>query len=190
MHVRTAPENRLRLAVLLGLALCAASFAGCTASWSSDQGKKISPKGSAYSYRVPHGWLIDHGDVSFADNGRVFKSAVRGQDGIAAIIVSQQEIGVEIASSNLRNVESEFERDAAVWQDPASGFRKITLAGAPALEYQVTGAQTSEGNPENITGHVAFKGQRAFFVSCISTDETRSEAAHACDKVMRSLMLY
>jgi len=188
MHDRARFLSRahIRAVSLVGAVLSAALLAGCSASWSSDQGKTIAPKGSAYSYKVPHGWLVDGGD-SFEVNGRSFQTAVHGQTGLAVIAVSQQSIGKKITPSNLNAIESEYKRQAARWQYPPTNWRKTSLAGAPALRYHRSG--TNAGETREIDAYVAFKARSAFYVECIYTRETRRDVKNACSKVVGSLVL-
>ncbi|MGD0272847.1 MAG: hypothetical protein ABSB96_03860 [Gaiellaceae bacterium] len=183
----TRSKARAGAVWLLGAALVAALLAGCSASWSSDQGKTISPKGSAYSYKVPHGWLVESGD-SFKVEGRSFQTAVHGQTGLAVIAVSQQSINEKITSSNLNAIESEYKRAAAKWQYPPTDWRKSSLAGAPALRYHRSG--TSAGETREIDAYVAFKVHRVFFVECIYTLDTRSDVLNACNNVTESFVVH
>ncbi len=176
-----------RAVSLLGVTLAAALLAGCSASWSSDQGKTISPKGSVYSYKVPHGWLVDSGD-SFKVEGRSFQTAVRGQSGLAVVAVSQQSIGKKITSSNLSAIESEYKSAAAKWQYPPTDWRKTSLAGAPALSYHRSGM--SAGETREIDAYVVFKDRGVIYVECIYTPERRSDVAKACSKVTESLVIH
>jgi hypothetical protein len=176
-----------RAAWLFGAALAVVLLAGCSASWSSDQGKTISPKGSAYSYKVPHGWLVDSGD-SFKVEGRSFQTAVRGQSGLAVVAVSQQSIGKRITSSNLNAIESEYKSAAAKWQYPPTDWRKTSLAGAPALSYHRSG--TSAGKTREIDAYVVFKDSGLIYVECIYTPDMRSDVTKACSKVTGSLVIH
>ena len=172
---------------LIGVALTAALLTGCSASWSSDQGKTISPRGSAYSYKVPHGWLVGGGD-SYKVEGRSFQTAVRGQSGLAVVAVSQQSINKKITSGNLNAIELEYKRAAATWQYPPTAWRKTSLAGAPALRYHRSG--TSAGETREMDAYVSFKDRGVLFVECIYTPETRSDVEKACNKVTGSLVLH
>jgi hypothetical protein len=172
---------------LLGAALAATLLTGCSASWSSDQGKTISPKGSAYSYKVPHGWLIESGD-SYKGEGRSFQTAVHGQSGLAVVAVSQQLIKKKITSSNLNAIELEYERAAAKWRYPPTDWRKASLAGAPALRYHRSG--TSAGETREVDAYAAFKIHTVFYVECIYTPDTQSDVAKACSKVAETLVIH
>jgi hypothetical protein len=171
---------------LFGAVLAATLLAGCSASWSSDQGKTISPKGSAYSYKVPHGWLVEKGD-SYKVEGRRFQTAVRGQSGLAVVSVSQQSINQKITSSNLNAIELGYKSAAAKCQYPPTDWRKTTLAGAPALSYHRSG--TSSGETREIDAYVAFKDKSVFYVECIYTSDTQSDVLKACSKVTDSLVI-
>jgi hypothetical protein len=184
---RTRSKACARAVWLLGAALAATLLTGCSASWSSDQGKTISPKDSAYSYKIPHGWLVERGD-SYKVEGRSFQTAVRGQSGLAVVAVSQQSINEKITPSNLNAIESEYERTAAKWQYPPTDWRKTSLAGAPALRYHRSG--TSAGETREIDAYVAFKVHTVFSVECIYTPDTQSDVVKACSKVTDTFVIH
>jgi hypothetical protein len=171
---------------LLGASLIAAFFAGCTASWSSDQGKTVAPKGSAYSYKVPHGWLIGGGDAYKVD-GRSFQTAVHGQTGLAVISVSQQTISDKITAGNLNAIESDYKSAAAKWNYPPTDWRQTSLGGVPALGYHRSGK--SSGETREIDALVAFKVNKVFFVECIYTPDTSSDVTKACGAVAKSFVI-
>jgi hypothetical protein len=175
----------MRASRLIVVAVAVTVLGGC--SWSSDQGKKISPAGSSYSYKVPHGWLIVRSGIPTVE-GRSYQTAVHGQDGLATVAVSQQTISQKITPRNLSAIEQEYQREAAKWQFPPVSWRKTTLAGAPALSYHQDG-KTREGKSERVDSYVAFKGRRLFYVECIYDDDTSADVSHACAEVSRSLVL-
>lgn len=175
-----------RAVLLLGAALVAAFLAGCSASWSSDQGKTVAPKGSAYSYKVPHGWLVGGGDA-YKVEGRSFQTSVHGQTGVQVVSISQQTITDKITASNLNAIESEYKSAAAKWQFPPTDWRKTSLAGAPALGYHRSG--TSSGETREIDAYVAFEVNKVFFVECVYTSDTRSDVVKACDEVAKSFVI-
>ena len=184
---RTRSKARSRAIWLFGAALAAALLAGCSASWSSDQGKTISPKGSGYSYKVPHGWLIENGSA-YKVEGRSFQTAVRGQTGLAIVAVSEQSIKEKITSSNLNAIELGYKSAAAKWQYPPTGWQKTSLAGAPALSYHRSGM--IGGETREIDAYVGFKVHRVFFVECIYTPDTQSDVVKACSSVTKSLAIH
>jgi len=185
---RTQLRTCTRVVWLFGVTLAAVLLVGCSASWSSDQGKKISPKGSAYSYKVPHGWMVAGGN-SFKVEGRSFQTAVRGQTGLATVAVSQQTIKMKITPSNLSAIQSEYKREAATWQFPPTNWQKTSLAGAPALRFNRSG-KLSTGEKREMIAYVAFKGRIVFYVDCMYTADTKSDVEKACSKVTESLVLH
>lgn len=180
-------SKRILVGWMLAATLATAFLAGCSASWSSDQGKKIAPKGSAYSYKVPHGWLIDAKNP-YRVEGRSFQTAVHGQTGLAEVAVSQQTISKKITSSTLTSIESEYKSVAAKWQYPPTNWRKTSLAGAPALSYHRSG--TSAGKTREIDAYVAFKGSKVYFVECIYEPDTQSDVVKACSSVAKSFVIH
>jgi len=183
---RTRSKACARAAWLFGATLTATLLTGCSASWSSDQGKTISPKGSAYSYKVPHGWLVEKGD-SYKVDGRSFQTAVSSQSGLAVVSVSQQSINQKITSSNLNSIELGYKSAAAKWQYPPSDWRKTSLAGAPALSYHRSG--TSSGETREIDAYVAFKDKKVFYIECIYNTDTQRDVVKACSKVADSFVI-
>ena len=181
-----AAKERNLAASTIAVALAVALLAGCSASWSSDQGKKIAPKGSTYSYKVPHGWLIEAGNA-YKVEGRSFQTAVHGQTGLAAISVSQQSITEKVTSSNRSAFEDKYKSVAAKWQFPPTNWRKTSLAGVPALSYHRSG--TSAGETREIDAYVAFKGSDVFFVDCMYTPDTQSDVAKACNSVVNTFLI-
>jgi hypothetical protein len=107
---------------------------GCTASWSTDQGKRISPDGSScssYSYRVPHGFLIEDSSEVVSTPWKQYKTGVFIPTKAVAIRVREQPLPGMVADTpgHVLTIEKAFIAEASRWPHPATNSRHTSAAG-------------------------------------------------------------
>ena len=166
-------------------------MSGCSFSWSSSQGKTISPNGSAYSYDGPHGFFIqDRSDIA-ANPYRYYESGVYFPTGAIAIRVSQQTLTALAADTpeHAAKIEAAFVDQSNRWTNPATAWRNTTVAGASALGYHLSG-QSLDGKRQEDEEVAVFSGRHLVYVSCnweIASE--RDTALAGCNEVLESLQL-
>jgi hypothetical protein len=177
-----SPSVGLAVVVLL-------AASGCTARWSSDQGKRISPEGSSYSYKVPHGFLIEDSSEAMSTPWEQYKTGVFIPTEAVAIRLREQPMPGLIADtpSHVLTLEKAFIAEASRWPHPATNWRHTTAAGAPALRYHLSG-QTLGGKRQDAEEVAIFTGQRLVYVSCNWAEESKRDIAlKGCKEVLKSL---
>src|SRR5213595_1851179 len=100
-------------AALIAVVLAAVT-GGC--SWSTDQGKTVSPDGASYSYKVPTGFFVED-ESDLTDLRGEHKSGVNFPVGAAVGRVSEQTLTP--APSDITKVQASFIGQAGHWQNPA-----------------------------------------------------------------------
>jgi len=169
-------------------ALLAVVASGCSAtySYSTVQGETISPPGSSYSYKVPNGFFIEKRS-DLHSTYRKYETGITFQIGSAVVRVSEQTLTPSPAQ--VANVQRAFIAQASHWQNPATNWRHLNIAGARALEYHLVGL-TRDGKHQEAEEYAVFKGPHLVYVSC--NWESSSDKGHAldgCNEVLKSLRI-
>ena len=159
---------------------------GCTVSYSTAQGNTISPDGASYAYKVPQGFFVED-KADFSGMRGEHMSGVNFQIGAAVIRVSEQTLTP--APVDIAKVQEAFVTQASQWQNPATGWKHLTVAGAPALEYHLAGL-SRDGKHQETTEYAVFNGPHLVYVSCnwIAPSD-KSHALDGCAEVLKSLRL-
>jgi hypothetical protein len=183
--VSTLPSGRARGFALLG-AVCVLLFSGCSYSYTTDQGRTMSPHGASYSYKVPPGFFTESSTTS-AIPGRENLSGVFYPTGAAVIRVSEQTLLPP--PTNVPQVQASYMAQAARWQNVPSDWQHTTVDGAPALEYELSGT-SGDGRHEGTEEYAVFKGSHLVYVSCAWESGTdRGHALAGCRAVLKSLRI-
>ena len=181
-------DNWPSLLALLALGVLLAA-SGCTASWSSDQGKTISPDGSSYSYKVPHGFLIEDTSEAVSTPWKQYKTGVFIPTESVEIRVREQPLPGTMVANTPSTIQKAFIAEASRWPHPATNWRHTSAAGAPALRYHLSG-QTLGGKRQDAEEVAVFSGQHIVYVSCNWVDKSKKDLAlRGCKDVLKSLRI-
>ncbi len=180
-----------RALLVLAVALATVAVSGCTASWSTSQGKTISPDGSAYSYGVPQGFFIEDRSGLPGRLQRHFESGVYFPTGAVVIRVNEQTLTRMVADTpgHAATIEKAFVGEASGWANPATDWRRTTVAGASALRYHL-GGRSLDGKHQEAEEVAVFSGPHLIYVSCNwESDSERATALKGCEEVIKSLRI-
>ena len=162
------------------LVLFAVISSGCSASYSTDQGKTIAPDDAFYSFKVPNGFFVEDKSALNQNPARQVESGVYFPGSTATVRVSQQELTGTLPAAE--EIERAFMSQARSWPFPPKGWQHIKVLGLPALRYELAGKGTHEEET------AIFAGAHLVYVSCIweKTKDKRT-ASDGCRSVTNSL---
>jgi len=135
---------------------------------------------------VPTGFFIE--DKSDLRNAyRQYETGVNFVTGSAVVRVSEQPL--TMPRSQVAKVQRAFIAQASRWQSPATSWRGLTVAGAPALEFHLAGSSRN-GKPQEADEYAVFKERHLVYVSCNwLTSSDKTNALHGCRQVLESLRI-
>jgi hypothetical protein len=152
-------------------------------------GKTISPEGSSYSYKVPHGFLIEDSSEVGSTPWTQYHTGVFSPTDAVAIRVREQPLPGMVADtpSHVLTIERAFIAEVSRWPHPATNWRRTSAGGAPALRYHLNG-QTRDGKRQDAEEVAVFNGNHLVYVSCYwAKESTRDLALKGCKDVLDSL---